>query len=70
MGRMKELAQKIQEEMAYSNTYHHNECGAEWQPTSLMEIEYEQMVSSLHMKYHRLTNEEIETIKTIANRII
>lgn len=38
-------------------------------PTSFMEMEYEASLDKLMGNYHRLTNEEIETIKTIANKL-
>ena len=47
--------------MEYSE-YLHN-------PTSFMEMEYEESVDKLMGNYHRLTNEEIETINRIANKL-
>ena len=44
--------------MEYSE-YLHN-------PTSFMEIQYEELVDKLMGNYHRLTNEQIETINRIA----
>ena len=47
--------------MEYSE-YLHN-------PTSFMEMEYEELVDKLMGNYHRLTNEDIETINRIANKL-
>ena len=47
--------------MEYSE-YLHN-------PTSFMEIQYEELVDKLMGNYHRLTNEDIETINRIANKL-
>jgi len=38
-------------------------------PTSFMEMEYEASLDKLMGNYHRLTNEEIETINRIANKL-
>lgn len=49
--------------------------GLEWyseclhNPTSFMEIQYEASLDKLMGNYHRLTNEEIETINRIANKL-
>jgi hypothetical protein len=74
MGKMKELAIEFQEQelrplmddwgpigpdgMEYTE-YLHN-------PTSFMEIQYEESVDKLMGNYHLLTNEQIETINRIA----
>ena len=79
MGRMKDLAIEEQErqlrfpdmdEMPQRYEYQYGDTIMFHRPTSLMEIQYEESLDRLCSNYHLLTNEEIEIINKIANRII
>jgi hypothetical protein len=77
MGRMKELATEEQErQLRYPLSDDWGPIGPDgalymkyFIPTSFMEMEYEESVDKLMGNYHRLTNEEIETINRIANKL-
>lgn len=78
MGRMKDLAIEEQERQLRFPDMDYTE---EWDglesllfdghnPTSFMEIQYQESLYKLMYNYHQLTNEEIEIINKLAKRIV
>jgi hypothetical protein len=73
MGKMKDLAIEFQEQELRTFMDDWGPIGPDgvlyneyYQPTSFMEIQYEESVDKLMGNYHLLTNEQIETINRIA----
>ena len=70
MGKMKDIAIAEQERQAWqASSGEISFYPSVDNPTSLMEIQYEESVEKLKGKYHRLTNEEIEVINRLANKL-
>lgn len=72
MGKMKEIAIEQMEKQMHIRNYDTDGNGFLFEvnnPTSIMEIQYEESLHKLMGNYHRLTNEEIKTINLIANRL-
>jgi hypothetical protein len=73
MGKMKDLAIEFQEQELRPLMDDWGPIGPDgvfyneyYEPTSFMEIQYEESLSRLMGSYHRLTKEQIETINRIA----
>lgn len=72
MGKMKEIALEQMERQMHIRNYDSNGIGYLLEvnnPTSVMEIQYEESLRKLMGNYHRLTNEEIIRINILANRL-